>query len=355
MDEFDLIDRFFKPLARGFRGSLDLTDDAALIAIPDGMELVITKDAISEGIHFIGNEDPALIAKKLLRVNLSDLAAKGAKPIAYFLALMLPSTLSSPRRRGSISTTDPRVKPEDDRIEWIERFAQGLQEDQALYNIHLAGGDTTATLGRKSFSITAIGTVPKGQMLRRSTARVGDIIFVSGTLSDSALGLSLLSPAPVGGRMGGGYLLEGPSLKSPHPGPPPNGEEDYLINRYLLPQPRLELGLLLHGVASACMDISDGLVQDLGHICKASGVAAMIEADKIPLSPAARAQPDHLTQALTSGDDYELLFTVPPENILNVPEGCAQIGVIKEGTGVTVISSDDQPMTLAHKGYRHFT
>ena len=326
MDEFDLISRFFKPLAAGFDGSLGLADDAALLSIPEGMELVITKDAISEGIHFIGNEDPALIAKKLLRVNLSDLAAKGAKPLAYFLALMLPKDTSA---------------------DWIGRFAQGLQEDQTVYDIHLAGGDTTATLGTKSFSITAIGTVPKGQMLRRNGARVGDIIVVSCTLSDSALGLRLLQSCHPERSEGSPTIAWNPSAA-------PQDDKAYLINRYLLPQPRLELGLSLHGIANACMDISDGLVQDLGHICKASGVAAIIEAEKIPLSAAARAQPDHLMLALTGGDDYELLFTVSPENIHLIPEGCTQVGVVKEGSGVTVIGGDGKPITLTHKGYRHF-
>ena len=306
MNEFDLINTYFKPLASGFPGSFGLNDDAALIQIPDGMELVITKDAICEGIHFIGDEDASMIAKKTLRVNLSDLAAKGAKPFAYFLAMILPK---------------------DTPQEWIRRFAQGLKEDQALFNIHLAGGDTTAALGKKAFSITALGLVSKGKMLRRNGAKKDDIIVVSGTLGDSTLGLM--------------------SLQEKRNNP-------YLIQRYQLPEPRMELGLSLHGIASACMDISDGLVQDLGHICKASGVGAVIEIDKIPLSPAAELFPEAQMLALTGGDDYELLFTVPPEKIHLIPKDCTVIGKIKEGSGVVVLGGNGEPVTLTHKGYQHF-
>ncbi len=243
MDEFDLIEKYFKPLARGFPGSLNLTDDAAVFSIPAGCELVVTTDAISEGVHFIGDEAPELIARKLLRVNLSDLAAMGATPLCYFLAGMLPKTTEA---------------------HWVKRFAEGLAEDQKQFRINIAGGDTISTHGALSLSVTALGTVPKGKALRRSGAKPGDIIYVSGTLGDSALGLSC-------------HCEQSSACKTQDP---------FLINRYLLPEPRIALGQKLIGIANACMDISDGLVQDLGHICKASGVGATIHRDKLPLSEA---------------------------------------------------------------------
>lgn len=318
MNEFDLIERFFKPLAAGFEGSLNLSDDAALLTPPPGLELVITKDALSEGIHFIGDEDPALIARKLLRVNLSDLAAKGATPWVYFLALMLPK---------------------DTKPQWLERFAEGLSEDQKQFSIHLAGGDTSATLGMKSLSLTAIGTTPKGRMLRRSGAQAGDIIVVSGTLSDSALGLRILQ------GKANPYVVE--------------ADQDFLKDRYLLPQPRLELGLQLHGLASSCMDISDGLVQDLGHICDASGVGAAVELEKIPLSEAAKhwitLESPLLSLSLNGGDDYELLFTVPPERISLLPQGCTAIGVITRELGVNVFGKDAKQLIINKTGFQHFS
>ena len=317
MNEFDLIERYFKPLAAGFEGSLGLSDDAALLTPPEGFQLVLTKDAISEGIHFIGDEDPALIAKKLLRTNLSDLAAKGATPWMYFLALMLPK---------------------DTKPQWLERFAEGLAEDQKQFSIHLAGGDTTATQGMKSLSMTAIGTLPTGQMLRRNGAKPSDIIVVSGTLSDSALGLRILQ-----GRANP-YVVE--------------ADQEFLKDRYLLPQPRLELGLQLRGIASSCMDISDGLVQDMGHICNASGVGAAIEMEKIPLSGATKhwvmLEPELLSLALNGGDDYELLFTVPPERLHQLPKGCTASGVITRELGVNVFGKDAKQLILTKHGFQHF-
>lgn len=316
MNEFERIGRYFAPLAEGFAGSLHLTDDAALLTPPAGMELVVTKDAISEGIHFIGNEDPALLARKLLRTNLSDLAAKGATPWVYFLAVMVP-----------------RATPP----EWFERFANGLAADQREFAIHLAGGDTTATQSGISLSLTAMGCVPSGQMLRRNGAKEGDIIVVSGTLSDSALGLRSLQ----------GHLTE---IR--------DEQRDFLRTRYLLPQPRLALGQQLRTLASACMDISDGLVQDLGHLCKISGCGAIIEADKLPISPAAKetykSYPQLRHLPLNGGDDYELLFTVPPDKKSMIPEGCATIGVIRKEPEVMVRDAGGNAIHLENNGFNHF-
>ncbi len=321
MHEFDLIGQYFKPLAKGFPGSLGLTDDAAVISVPEGYELVVTKDAMSEGVHFIGNEDAALVARKLMRTNLSDLAAKGAKPLTYFLAVALPKSIDAA---------------------WVKRFAEGLAQDQEECSIHLGGGDTISTKGTLTLSMTAMGLVKKGTMLRRNGAREGDIIVVSGTLGDSAAGLLLLASPPAGGK------LEGAS----HRNATLISEE--LIQRYLLPQPRMALGMSLVDRATSCMDISDGLVQDLGHICAASGVGAVIHVENLPLSEALRntvSAEQAIEFALAGGDDYELLFTLPAS--LPPPQGCTAIGVIQAGSGVTVLSHH-KPFVLNVAGYQHF-
>jgi len=321
MDEFGLIHKYFGPLAADYSGSLALSDDAAIIDVPQGRELVITKDAISEGVHFIGNEDAALIAKKLLRVNLSDLAAMGAKPMCYFLAAMLPK---------------------DTEEAWVAQFAHGLQEDQARYAIYLAGGDTIATDSKLSFSITALGTVETGKALRRSGAKPGDQIYVSGTIGDSALGLRLLR---------GGLSATSEAHK-------------YLEQRYLLPEPHIALGQRLYGIASACMDVSDGLAQDLGHIADASQVGAVIYRDHIPLSKEAAAllaKDETLwNMIIGGGDDYQLLFTVPAAKekqlraLANELElSLALIGEIREGRGVAVLDGNKKPLAVA-KGFSHF-
>jgi thiamine-monophosphate kinase len=331
MSEFDLIKAYFAPLAAGFVGSLNLGDDAALLTPPAGHELVISKDALSEGVHFLGTESADLIASKALRVNLSDLAAMGAAPICYFLALMLPSNINE---------------------KWVEKFAEGLQKTQIEFGIALAGGDTISTKGKISISITVIGSVPIGSALRRNGAKIGDDIYVSGTLGDAALGLKLLA--------------DNRQLTT----------NNHLINRYLTPQPRLALGQKLQGIASSAMDISDGLLQDLGHICAASGVGAVIYADKIPLSEAAilfchpceggdlnkekdsllrgNDNTDILEAALNGGDDYELLFTAPSEKPHLIPENCSKIGKIIAGNDVQVLSVNGKMITPDKKGFSHF-
>jgi len=312
MHEFEIIESIFRPLTRGFEGALDLTDDAALVSVPPGHELVVTKDAISQGVHFIGDEDPALIAQKLLRVNLSDLAAMGATPLCYLLALFLP----------------------DGDETWLRRFAEGLRIDQETFRIHLAGGDTVSTKGTPGFSLTVLGTIPAGKALRRNAAQKGDIIYVSGTLGDSALGLAALQAGT---------------------------NEPFLIDRYLLPQPRVTLGQTLLGSAHACMDISDGLTQDLGHICKASNVGATLYRDKLPLSPAAKKHPQALDAALSGGDDYELLFTAPADQTSAIGLLAAElqlpltaIGEITEGNMVKLVDENGKPLEIKHEGFQHF-
>jgi thiamine-monophosphate kinase len=322
-DEFALIARLFAPLARGFPGAYGLLDDAATVAVPAGEELVITKDLMVEGVHYLPDDPAGLIARKLIRVNVSDLAAKGAKPLAYLLGVALPKTVT---------------------LAWLDAFAAGLTEDQARYGMHLIGGDTAATDGPAVLSLTALGTLPAGTMLRRDGAKPGDRLYISGTIGDAALGLRALRGE-----------LAGMSAAA----------REHLIDRYRLPRPRPELGLRLRGLAHASLDVSDGLVADLDHICAVSRVGAEIEAARLPLSDAAQAalevEPALLKSILTGGDDYEILFTTPAGRDTGVAAAAAaasvpvtQIGRIVEGRGIRVVGLDGKPLPIADGGYRHF-
>lgn len=311
--EFALIARHFRPLAGP--GALDLRDDAALLVPPAGRELVLTVDAMIAGVHFLPDDPPDLVGRKLLRVNLSDLAAKGAAPLGYLM------TVAAPR-----GTTD----------DWFAGFAAGLAADQPTYGITLLGGDTTSTPGPIALSLTAIGHVAQGTMVRRAGAQPGDGVWVTGTIGDGALGLAVAQ----------GRLAD------------PTG---HLHRRYLLPQPRV--GLRIAGVASAGMDISDGLVQDLGHLCRAGNLAADIDAALLPLSPPARqAGPDWLPTILTGGDDYELLLAVPPDREAALRDAAceagipvARIGGFRTGPpGVMVRGRDGKPFFLDRGGWSHF-
>jgi thiamine-monophosphate kinase len=311
--EFALIARHFRPLAGP--GALDLTDDAALLTPPVGRDLVLTVDAMVAGVHFLPDDPPDLVARKLLRVNLSDLAAKGATPLGYLM------TVSAPR-----ATPDA----------WFAGFAAGLAQDQAEFALTLLGGDTTSTPGPISLSLTAVGHVAPGRMVHRTGAQAGDGIWVTGTIGDGALGLAVAQ-----------RRLADPS--------------GHLLDRYRLPRPRL--GLPIAGIASAGMDVSDGLVQDLGHLCRAAGLQAIIEAPLVPLSDAARAAgPDWLATCLTGGDDYELLLAVPParEAALHQAGHAARIPVTRIGNfcpgdpGVLVRDLAGQPIALDRPGWSHF-
>jgi len=307
--EFSLIARHFRPLAGP--GSLDLSDDAAVFVPPVGREVVVSADAMVQGVHFL-SEDPAdLVARKLLRTNLSDLAAMGAAPLGYL-----------------ITVSTPRATPDA----WFAEFAAGLTRDQAEFGVSLLGGDTTSTPGPISLSLTILGSVTPGQAIRRNAARPGDGVWVSGSIGDGALGLLAA-----------------------------RGEIDdaYLADRYRLPRPRL--GLATHGLVRACMDVSDGLVQDLGHICRASGVSAEIEAGLVPLSEAARLQ-DRLELCLTGGDDYELLMAVDPaceaalqDHAAGLRVPVTRVGQFRTGApAVTVRDRTGRPMALARTGWSHF-
>jgi thiamine-monophosphate kinase len=316
--EFAFIERHLRPLAVGNQGALDLADDAALLEPAAGMQLVIAKDALVEGVHFLPHDPAGDIAQKLLRTNLSDMAAMGATPGGYLLALMRPK----------------RLPPE-----WLERFCQGLALDQATFGITLLGGDTVVTPGPMTLSATMLGETPRGQALRRAGARVGDDIYISGTLGDSALGLQVLQ-----GRLS-----------------PPMTASQYLIERYRRPIPRVELGEALRGLAHAAIDISDGLLADLGHVLDVSEVGAVIHVHHLPMSQAAASQRGSLDAALAGGDDYELLFTAHPEQRpairaigqeLSLP--LTVIGQIVETPGLEVLDADGRPLRLDVSGWQHF-
>ncbi len=321
LGEFERIARFFAPLAAP--GALGLVDDVALIDGPPGEQYVLKTDAIVEGVDFLPETPPAAVAQKLLRVNLSDLAAKGATPLFYLLVTALP------RRLGE---------------DWLEGFAAGLAGDQARYGIGLLGGDMSAIDGPITLSATLIGRVARGRAVLRSTAKPGDLVFVSGTLGDAALGLAVLR---------GTLALEDAAARA------------FLVDRYHLPQPRLALGQRLAAVVHAMLDVSDGLVADLGHLCTASGVGAVVEAALLPLSaaaqPAVSGERRWLEAALAGGDDYELLFSAPEGAAAAIAALARETGVpvtaigrIEPGSGVRVLDRDGAPLALAQGGYRHF-
>ncbi len=321
LGEFERIRRFFAPLAG--RGGLDLLDDAAILDCRAGRRLVVTADAIVEGVHYLTDDPPDLVARKLLRVNLSDLAAMGARPLHYLLTTALPAELGAG---------------------WVASFASGLAEDQRRFGIDLLGGDSVATPGPAALSLTAIGEVAAGMEIRRNGARAGDLVWVSGTIGDAFLGLNVLR---------GAY----PELAA-----------DYragLIGRFQIPDPRVELGPRLSGIAHAMIDISDGLIADLGHICETSHVAAVVELESLPLSPAAGVIVDGVpglrTRLAAGGDDYELLFTAPVgstkaiddlSSLLDLP--ITRIGRIELGDGVRVVDAEGRTLQIAEPGYRHF-
>ncbi|MDH3664063.1 MAG: thiamine-phosphate kinase [Alphaproteobacteria bacterium] len=316
--EFAFIARHLRPLAAGHPGALELTDDAALVEPTAGMQLVLAKDALVEGVHFLAHDAADHIAQKALRVNLSDMAAMGATPRGYLLALMRPQ----------------RLPPE-----WLGRFSHGLGLDQASFGITLLGGDTVVTPGPLTLSVTMMGEAPRGQVLRRDGARAGDDIYVSGTLGSAALGLLVLQ-----GRLS-----------------PPMSASDFLIRRYRLPEPRIGLGEALRGVAHAAIDISDGLLSDLGHVLEASGRGAEIHTHRIPLSQAAAPHRGALEAALAGGDDYELLFSAHPEQRPAIQAIGQQlslsltvIGQITDGADLEILDAKGRPYPIDDAGWRHF-
>jgi thiamine-monophosphate kinase len=320
--EDDLIARFFAPLA-GPAG-LGLRDDAALMRPPHGEDLVLTADALVAGVHFFADDPPAGIARKALRVNLSDLAAKGARPLGFLLTLALPR---------------------DWREDWLEGFADGLGADASAYDCPLIGGDTVSTPGPLTLSVTAIGSVAEGRMVRRTGVKPGDRLYVTGTIGDAAIGLRV--------RQG-----RGPDI--------PHSDKAFLLERYLTPEPRLKLIDAMAAHASGGMDVSDGFVGDLTKMLAASGVSARVPIFRLPLSRAARAaiaaDPGLFEVAATGGDDYELLASAPAESAPLFEAAAAAAGAPLTLIGEAVeglkppsfIGVDGNPVVFARGSYSHF-
>ncbi len=307
MDEFGIIERFFAPLAG--EGAFGLKDDAAVITPPAGFDLVVTTDAISEGTDFFAFDPADTIAQKALRVNLSDLAAKGAEPKFYLLNLSLPHSIAE---------------------DWLAAFAAGLSKDQQQFGISLLGGDTGATEGPLTIAVTAFGLVPHGKMIQRKGARPGDAVYVTGTIGDAGGGLAI-------------FKRERHSLA--------DAERDQLTARYRLPEPPVSLAPRLRNLAYAAIDISDGLIADLGHLAAASNMRIVVQGEDVPLSAPLRQLWGEkvLLRAVTAGDDYQIAFTGLP----GLEGPFIQIGHVEEGAGV-VLTLGGQDVAVPHPGYRHF-
>ena len=327
LGEFDIIARYFAPLATE-AAALALRDDAAVLVVAEGYELIATCDTLIEGVHFLPDDPPDSIGYKALSVNLSDLAAKGARGHVYLLSLAV--------RR-------------DTQPSWFEAFAAGLRELQQGTGISLVGGDTTASPGPLTITITALGLVRHGHAVLRHGAKKGDRLYVSGTIGDAALGLRLLKDAA---------LTRTWDLSAE--------DQAFLIDRYRRPQPRTELVIPVRNFAQSAIDVSDGLVGDVEKLAQVSRVGAVIEAGKVPLSPAARKalahEPELLASLLTAGDDYEIVAAVPETSVSafeaeakNKGMPVTAIGRISGSGGeVKVLSPDGKPLELDRKGYAHF-
>jgi thiamine-monophosphate kinase len=326
-DEDGLIARYFRPLATA-PGADRLLDDAASYRPPPGFEQVLTADAIVAGIHFFPEDPPRAVAQKALRVNLSDLAAKGAKPVGYLLTIALT---------------------EDWTEDWLADFCAGLKADQDAFGISLYGGDTVRSPGPFFVSITAFGLTPEGRVPRRTKAAVGQKLYVTGTIGDAALGLKIRLDDGVRTKWG---------LNST--------DTEHLSSRYLLPQPRLDAAALVAEYASAAMDISDGLGGDLSRMCAASDVGAVLDAALVPLSAAAKkaveADPAALTAVLTGGDDYEILAAIDAAKSAAFEAaasaagiGFTQIGeIIPAFAGRVRIERDGHILVLDRLAFHHF-
>ncbi|MBX2805510.1 MAG: thiamine-phosphate kinase [Hyphomicrobiales bacterium] len=328
LSEHDLIARYFRPLADGVPGAIGLLDDAASFSIGSDEELVVTTDALVAGVHFFADDLAADIAWKALAVNVSDLAAKAACPLAYSLALALPRSVDE---------------------EWLKEFAQGLDAAQTAFGIGLSGGDTTVSPdGPLTLSVTAFGTVPNQRMVRRNGAKAGDTLYVTGTIGDSALGLKL--------RTGGSDASSWPLDEA---------QRQFLLNRYLRPAPPVTLRAALLAHASAAMDVSDGLAIDASRMCSASGLGARIDASAVPVSQPAlqliKAEIIGLDTLLTGGDDYEILAAIPlaaeaafrsDAAAANIP--IARIGQFFQDNELKVLDKKGKPLRLNSLGYDHF-
>lgn len=320
LSEFDLINRYFAH--HGVTRPdvvLGISDDGAVLRVPPGSDLVVAMDTMVSDVHFFPDADPASIGHKALAVNLSDMAAMGAEPAWATLALTLPQSDEA----------------------WLAAFSAGLFALAGRCGVQLVGGDTCR--GPLTLTVQMHGFVPEGMALRRAGARPGDVIYVTGTLGDAALAL----------RMRSGNTEE---LAHTHAA--------FLAERLERPTPRIQAGMALRGIASAAIDISDGLTADLGHILKASGVGATLEVEHVPVSTAFTAMAKHKERwnlPLSGGDDYELCFTVPPEKqaeaeqlLARFPGGCTRIGVIESPHGLRCLLNGEVFEPTA-SGYQHFS
>jgi thiamine-monophosphate kinase len=319
-----MIARHFKPIAT-HPGALGLSDDAAFIKPPPGCDLVLKTDAIIGGVHFFPDDAAHTVASKALRVNLSDLAAKGARPLGFLLSLALPKDI------GDV---------------WLADFADGLRGDAVLFSCPLFGGDTDRTPGPLTISIAMFGSVPEGTMVKRAGAKPGDLVFVSGTIGDAALGLMLRKDPSTPWKLDAAL-------------------RQHLVSRYLLPQPRNALAEAVRSFASSAMDVSDGLAGDLAKLCRVSQVAADVDVSVVPLSGAAKAaiaaDAQLLETALTGGDDYEIVCTVPAAKAdafraaakaANV--AVTEIGQIAEGEGARFKAASGETLKFKRASFSHF-
>ena len=317
-----LIAELFAPLAT-HPGALGLTDDAAFLTPEPGSDLVLTTDAVVAGVHFFQEDDACDVAKKALRVNLSDLAAKGATPRGFLVSLAIAADTS---------------------MDWLRGFADGLRADSEMYGCPLLGGDTDRTPGPLAISVFMVGSVPNGAMVRRAGAKPRDRIFVTGTIGDASLGLQ--------SRKGATWRLD-------------HTQRDHLLSRYLLPRPRTVLADAIRTHASAAMDVSDGLVGDLAKLCRVSGIGGIVEVARVPLSDAARAviavDPAMRDLALTGGDDYEILCTVPPDRAASFRAAAqtagvdvTEIGEIASGQGARFVDEAARVLTFKQASFSHF-
>jgi len=311
LTEFSLIQRFFtQQRVRNPLTELGIGDDCALLSVPEGYQLAVTTDTMVENVHFFAGADPEQLGHKLLAVNLSDLASMGAKPLSVTLALTLPSVDES----------------------WLKAFSKGFLSLAEQHSIDLIGGDTTS--GPLTLTVQALGLVPKGKGLRRSTAQPGDFIYLTGCLGDAGLGLKIKQ----------GYVCS-------------DAHAQVALARFNSPSPQVEAGLALLDIANACIDISDGLLADLGHILEQSQVGARIDWELLPFSEAVKSYINDTydwTMPLIAGDDYELCFTVSPEKSVLLKVPFTKIGVIEALPQIRLYKSG-QLQSLTSKGYEHFS
>jgi thiamine-monophosphate kinase len=322
--EDSLIARYFRPIATD-PGAFQLDDDAAAL-MPDGNDIVVTTDAIVEGVHFLPDDPPDTVARKALRVNLSDLAAKGATPAGFVLTLALRNADEA----------------------WLKPFAAALGEDAAQFGCPLLGGDTVSTPGPVMISVTAFGRVPPGKMVHRSGAKAGDRVMVTGTIGDAALGLAVLK----GGKV--------------HAATSAIAAREMLVGRYRVPQPRVALAEAVRGHASAAMDVSDGLAGDLAKLCGVSGVSVVIDLPSVPLSDAARNLVSRgivgLEALIAGGDDYEILCTIPQDRVKGFAAAAQRAGVALSSIGAIVagvaapkfVDQQGREIVLERLAFSHF-